>query len=355
MGNVWARIFFTACLATGFPIAVFAAPNTALKAVYEGRVDLQSWFDAKTYAARSDAATETMSLEDWARQYGWREDKTLKAYAPTGLVPTAIVKTIETPAPDVTARGYTVIDQRTGLILAQKNAGITRPIASLTKLMTADVVLGRKTALNKMVTMRAGDAVGGSTLGLKVGNKLSVSDLFYAAFLPSANDATNMLAGATGLSRPKFVENMNERARSLGLVRTVFTDPTGIDEGNISTPREFAVLAQTIFRRPEVRRYATTVERTIRVLPRKIAKKVKNSNFILSRPEYEDLYVTAGKTGYLGPEIGWNIAVALHDGQRAVHPELLVVVFGTETLKQGSTEAADLARWSWEQYQWKNR
>ena len=335
--------------AAAIPLTASAAVGPYLKTLYESRPDLEALFDAKTFAAKPDANTSATGLEDWAREYGWRETPELKFYKPKGAIP---VPAKTDPAPAVSAAGYVVIDKASGLIVAEKNAGVPRSIASLTKLMTADVVLMRKVPLTRVQPITAADNVGGSRLGVPVGTKFSVDDLFYAALLPSANDAANALADATKLSRTQFVGAMNELAGALGLSRTTFTDPTGIDEGNVSTPREFAILAKNVFSFSAVRRYTTTMKRVLCELPsgKKIA--VKSSDYLLTKPEYDDVLVTAGKTGYLGADVGWNLVVGLKSAKGAPR-ELVIVIFGEPKLAQSMADADALAQWAWGHYKWK--
>jgi D-alanyl-D-alanine carboxypeptidase len=342
-------IIVTCVLAAAMPAVVWAAPGPYLKSLYTSRQDLQVLFDAKTYVTKPSANTSVVSLEDWAKQYGWREDKKLLFYKPKGRIPVAKRKDA---APSIAAQGYIVIDRASGLIIAEQNAGVARPIASLTKLMTADVVLSRKIPLSSVQAIAAEDQVGGSALNVAAGTKFTVDDLFYAAFLPSANDAANALANATKLSRPKFIGAMNDRAQALGLSRTIFADPTGIDEGNISTPREFALLADQIFGNAAVQRYSTAGQRTLRALPGNKKITVKSSDHLLTKSEFDDILVGAGKTGYLGAEVGWNLAVSVKSAQGAKR-ELTLVLFGEPKLAQMMSDAGTLARWAWGHYQWK--
>jgi D-alanyl-D-alanine carboxypeptidase len=335
--------------AAAMPRTTFADVGPYLKTLYESRPDLQALFDSKTYAAKPDASTSATGLEDWAREYGWRETPELKFYKPKGVIP---VPAKTDAAPAVSAAGYVVIDNASGLIVAEENSGIPRSIASLTKLMTTDVVLTRKVPLTRVQPITAADNVGGSRLGVAAGTKFSVNDLFYAALLPSANDAANALADATKLSRTQFVGAMNELAGSLGLSRTTFADPTGIDEGNVSTPREFAILAKNVFNFSAVRRYTTTMKRVLRELPSGKRITVKSSDYLLTKPEYDDVLVTAGKTGYLGADVGWNLAVGLKSAKGAPR-ELVIVVFGEPKLAQSMADADALAQWAWGHYKWK--
>ena len=342
-------LFFISLLVIGFlPVTVFAAPGPVLQALYTKQSDLQAWFDPVTYLVKPGAETAATSLEDWARQYGWRENSSLLFYKPKGVIPVAVKNGLP---PAIFAADYIVIDQVSGLIVAEQNAGVARPIASLTKLMTTDIVLSHNVSSQKVQPIVAADQVGGSRLGVPAGTKFTISDLFYAALLPSANDAANALADSTSLSRPDFIGAMNAEAQKLVMPRTIFTDPTGIDEGNVSTARELALLAQTVFQFPTVRRDATTLKHTLIELPSKKKLTVKNSDFLLTQPQYSDVYVTAGKTGYLGPELGWNVVVSLKNVKGTPH-ELLLVLFGEPKLAKSMADADELAEWTWGHYKW---
>jgi D-alanyl-D-alanine endopeptidase (penicillin-binding protein 7) len=350
---VWKNIKF-AVIAVGIivslvgPLSARAAVGPYLKTLYATRADLQGLFEAENFLTKAAAATELTGLEDWARQYGWREDKKLEFYKPKGVIP---VSKNAVAAPDTGALGYIVVDDATGLILAQKNAGKVFPIASLTKLATVDAVLSLNVPLTRVSTITADDQVGGSRLGVAIGTKVSVNDLLYAALLPSANDAANALADATNLSRKKFVSLMNKRAQSLQLSRTKFVEPSGIDDANVSTPREFAIFASTVFNRDKVRSVATTAARGIKFVNSGKKMTIKNGNRLLTYPQYDDVYVFAGKTGYLGPENGCNLAVGLKSPNGSARP-LIVVLFGENTMTGTMDDAHALAKWAWGKYKW---
>ncbi len=339
-----ATLVLAGCVAA--PAVVRAAPNAALKAVYDKRPDLQRLFEGETYVAKPNAGTFLTSLEDWARQYGWRERKDLAAYAPPAKKrPARLAKA--TAIPTVTADAYVVIDRASGLILADKRAGEPHPVASLTKLVTAQVALDKGVTRTASYTIRAADDVGGARLSVDDGTGISGDDLFFSTLVASANNAANALARSAGLSKPAFVEEMNLAARALGLTRTTFVDPSGIQTENISTPREMAILADKAFARTDIRRYTTTAVRD--VVTTADTKRLKNTNWMLWKPEYEDLYVTGGKTGYLD-EAGWNLAVALKSG--TTKPELLLVTFGSDTRDASFRDARKLAQWAWKNHRW---
>lgn len=340
---------------TAFPAVMFAsAPpqdkETALNGVYASRKDLHALFDAKTREATADGGGFLVNLDDWARQYGWREYKSLSSFAPT----TAFI-----PQPkrgkalsDVGAKAFIVIDRASGLILAEKDAGKPWPIASITKLVTADVVLATGVARTKIQAVEAKDDVGGAKLYVQSGTGFTVDDLFYAALVGSANNAANALSRSTGLNRDVFVAAMNKRASDLHLVRTHFVDPSGIEPGNVSTPRELALLVSAIFSRPEVKSYTSTAKHVIHVQGTQEIKQMKSTDWLLWKPEHTDVYVTSGKTGFLD-ESGWNFAVSLRKNASDRTRELLIVVFGADSRADSFTDTKKLATWTWASYVWK--
>ena len=162
------------------------------------------------------------------------------------VFPTAIFASTNTVVPEridpieiesfVTAEAYVVMDRASGKILTVKNENKVWPIASLTKLMTANVLLEKKPSLQTRYAVKKIDDVGGAKLYLKNGDKLSIQDLYYAMFLGSANNAANALARTSGLTKEKFVAKMNANAKSLNLLNTKFTDPPGMDTTKDGVP-----------------------------------------------------------------------------------------------------------------------
>lgn len=145
--------------------------------------------------------------------------------------------------PKLSASGAILIDAQSGQEIFSVNPDNRRPMASLTKIMTALLVLEHH-GLSEIVTIAPiADNVGGSTVGLKPGDQFSVSSLLKALLLPSANDAAYALAIFDGRSVGSFVKSMNERAVALGLRNTHFANPAGLDSPQqFSSPRDLAWL-----------------------------------------------------------------------------------------------------------------
>jgi D-alanyl-D-alanine carboxypeptidase (penicillin-binding protein 5/6) len=157
--------------------------------------------------------------------------------------------------PKVDARAYLVMNSATGEVLAARDDRARLPIASITKLMTALVVLDR-VELDELVTVGpSASAIGESTIQLRPGERLPVRDLVAAALIQSANDAANALAEYVGGGdKSRFVELMNARAARLGLRDTHFVRPDGLDAaGGYSSARDVTTLGRVAMRSPVIR------------------------------------------------------------------------------------------------------
>lgn len=338
------------CLLPAFGLA--AEKNAALRDVYRTRPDLQASFDASAWRAVSgSAAGFLIDLEDWASQYGWREYPELSVYAPSSSrLP---VRTGNVPLPPVTAQAYIVVDRQSGLVLAEHASTAVWPIASLTKVMTNEIVLDKGVSLSSLRAIETEDEVGGARLHVAPGTTYTLQDLMYASLVGSANNATNALSRAAGLSREEFVAEMNARAEALGLPHTHFFEPTGIEEENVSTAREYAKFALHAFGRQDLGRYTGTVVRTVTAQTDGTTKRLMNTNWMLWKPEYDDVYVTSSKTGYL-EESNWNLAVSLRPSA-SDQRELLLVLFGAGSRAQSFVDAHALVHWAWDNHEWTER
>ncbi|TAL50739.1 D-alanyl-D-alanine carboxypeptidase [Patescibacteria group bacterium] len=348
------RIGLLGLITAAIPAAVLAQEDP-LEQIYLQRSDLQVAFDPKTkQAIPGTAAGFLLDLEDWAIQYGWMEHEELVSYGPEqgdGVPVRVDASEIEASIESV---AYVVMDRSTGKILTVKNENKVWPIASLTKLVTSDVVLDYEISMDQVADVRTTDDVGGAKLYVEDGDLFSVQDLFYATLVASANNAANALSRTTGLSRAEFLEEMNARAQALGLNQTAFVDPTGIELGNVSTVREMTRLASDILQRDEMRRFTSTYTKYITDLTQETQKKMTNTNWMLWKSEYDDLYVTGGKTGYLD-ESGWNLVVTLRPMQGDADTELLIVVFGAPSRETSFEDANALADWAWEVHEWQKQ
>ncbi len=155
--------------------------------------------------------------------------------------------------PLITAKGSQVMDLGSGAVLYAKNEHDTHPIASLTKMMTAFIVLQR-TSPGDMVTVgEVKTTVDESRMDLRPGEQLTVDSLLAGMMIQSANDAASALAIHVAGSEEAFVKLMNESARQLGLQETHYKNPTGLDsDGAYSTAADQMVLARLLINQPRI-------------------------------------------------------------------------------------------------------
>ncbi|MCL4385055.1 MAG: serine hydrolase [Cyanobacteria bacterium] len=180
------------------------------------------------------------------------------------------------------------------------------PLASLTKLMTALVILDLNPDWNKIVTIQAEqinypknyvDQEMTSEVELRVGDKMTFYDLWVAMLTASSNQATISLVDATGLSRQEFIKLMNEKATNLNLTKTEFFDPSGLDPHNLTTPKEMAIISKTAFDKPKIAE--TTLIRDYNIAAIDINGATKTINVINRNYSLFDFNPSGVKTGFL--------------------------------------------------------
>ena len=159
------------------------------------------------------------------------------------------VESIETSVnpselPTINSRAYVVIDRKSNTILIGKNENQKKKMASTTKIMTALIVIENATLSDMVEISKKASSTGGSRLGLKAGDKITVLDLLYGLMMRSGNDAAVALAEYVSGSIPDFARLMNNKASALGLSSTHFVTPHGLDEDeHYTTAYELALLS----------------------------------------------------------------------------------------------------------------
>ena len=228
--------------------------------------------------------------------------------------PTALATPVpSSEPPKVTAESAALGDLDSGEILWQRRGSERQPIASVTKIMTALLVM-ETTDPGELVTASPQAASqSGAELGLEAGEQLPVRDLLLALMLQSANDAAVALAEHVAGSVEAFVAGMNRRARQLGLQDTEFASPNGLDDSGYSTARDLITLTVEAYgTRPFGRIVSTKFHRI--PSPDGEPRRIQNRNALLW------LYPGAGgvKTGYTAAAGFCLVASAARDGLRLV-------------------------------------
>jgi D-alanyl-D-alanine carboxypeptidase (penicillin-binding protein 5/6) len=262
----------------------------------------------------------------------------LRIWVAAAVAALAFAASAQAGAPPVSARAFLVENPATGEVLAQHGAWARAPIASITKLMTVLVTLDHAKWDDVVRVRSAAAAVGESTVNLRAGERMTVADLIKAALIQSANDAAVALADHVGRGdRQAFVELMNEKAEELGLERTHFLRPDGLDiAGHYSTARDVTTLAQVAMRIPKIRAI-------VRLRTDSIAggRRLHTWNDLLGA--FTGLYGV--KTGHTAAA-GWCEVAAV----RRYGVTLYTTVLGSPTRSQRNNDLASLMRWGISRY-----
>ncbi|GAB4273998.1 MAG: D-alanyl-D-alanine carboxypeptidase family protein [Coriobacteriia bacterium] len=227
-----------------------------------------------------------------------------------------------------------------GRVLWARNPEERRAIASLTKVMTALVVLEEARLDEEVVVSSRAASVGGSGIYLRPGERLEVGELLAAVLLESSNAAAEALAEHVGGSEARFVEMMNERAARLGMDDTHFSNPHGLNsDGHLSTARDLLRLTLAALEEPTFARLVSTA--TTEIPGPSGTRLLENSNELIG--EYEGAFGV--KTGWTDPA-GYCLIAGAARGDVG----LIAVVLGADDEKSRFTEAAHLLDWGFEHY-----
>ncbi|MCX7176848.1 MAG: D-alanyl-D-alanine endopeptidase [Proteobacteria bacterium] len=189
-----------------------------------------------------------------------------------------------------------VLDQSTGTVLFEKNAGAVLPIASITKLMTAMVTLDSKPDLNEILTISDEDVdtLKGTRSRLKVGTNLNREEMLRLALMSSENRAASSLASNYPGGRTAFIAAMNRKATELGLQDTQFSDPTGLTAANVSSAHDLVKMVAFAHQYPLIREFTTATEYEVKIAGRTQA--FHNTNSLVKSASWD---IGLSKTGYI--------------------------------------------------------
>ncbi len=248
---------------------------------------------------------------------------------------------------DFSAASAIVIDSNTDMPLWDKSSQEIRSIASISKLMTALVFLDNNPGWDKVYEIKANDRREGGRIYLNTGEKVRVKDLFYLSLVGSANTATISLVRSTGMDEASFIREMNKKARSLGLEKTNFADPSGLSRFNVSTAREVARLAQKSFLDEDIRRATLKRDYSFETMDgRKIF--VNSTDKLLEIFPANGINIVGGKTGYT------NSAGSCFVGQfvNREGEKIISVVLGSQGMNDRFKHTKDLVEWVYSSYVW---
>jgi len=230
-----------------------------------------------------------------------------------------------------------VVDQRTGEILLEKNPDVALPIASITKVMTAIVVMEAGLPLNETVIISKEDTQLEKYSGsrLRVGAKFTRAELLHLALMSSENRAAHALGRNYPGGLEAFVEAMNEKAQAIGMSNSKFVEPTGLSSANVSTPRDLSRLVNAAHEIPLIRQYSTDREAIVRVGGAQ--QQFRNTN-ALTRKEDWDLGLS--KTGFIRDAGKCLVMQAAIDDQ-----DVIIVMLDAQASSSRLSDAERIRRW----------
>ncbi len=198
--------------------------------------------------------------------------------------------------PDVRSNSAYVMDTTNGSVVFERKSELVGPIASITKLMTALVVLEGQQPLDEIIEIKADDRWKGKGAfsRLTVGTKLSRGDLLHLALMASENRAARAVGRSYPGGETAFVRAMNAKAKALGMTQSHFDDPSGLSTENVSSARDLAKLVIAASHNATIREDSTSRKHEVKVGRSLI--EFRNTNSLVANPSWT---ITVQKTGFI--------------------------------------------------------
>jgi D-alanyl-D-alanine endopeptidase (penicillin-binding protein 7) len=217
--------------------------------------------------------------------------------------------------PKLKSSSVLVIDQSDSSVLYSRHSDVAMPIASITKLMTALVVLDAQQPLDEpiRITDADRDLPKGSVSRLTVGTTLTRGDLMHLALMSSENRAAHALGNNYPGGMPAMVAAMNAKAAELGMRNSHFVDPTGLSSQNVASPEDLSKLVIAASRNPTIREYST--DRRYAVKVRRQMVEYRNTDNLVANPTWN---IIVQKTGYIAEAGKCLVMAAVIEGRSVV-------------------------------------
>ncbi|SIR50059.1 murein-DD-endopeptidase. Serine peptidase. MEROPS family S11 [Aeromonas sp. RU39B] len=243
------------------------------------------------------------------------------------------------PALQVMSSSALVLDVNSGQTLYQKNPNQVRPIASLTKLMTALVVLDAKQNLNDVITVDESDRdlLKGTHSRIRMGTKVTRRDALHLALMSSENRMASALARHYPGGKPAFIRAMNNKARQLGMRSSRFYDSTGLTTRNVSTARDLSKLVAAAYRQPLIRQFTQDTSREMRFNSPAYTLMFNNTNPLVKNSDWD---VHLSKTGYTD-EAGRCLVMRAKPDNR----ELAIILLNAQGKRTPVGDANRIRQW----------
>jgi len=239
--------------------------------------------------------------------------------------------------PDIRAEAAIIYNPETGKVLWESHSQDQRSIASITKVMTAIVLLEDSPDLSAPVVVQRADVRNASTTYLRAGDRITKEDLLHLLLIASDNAAARALARTSPLGSEGFIARMNEKAKDLGLTSTKYADPSGLLAANVSSAYDMARLITHVS--SDVRIAGVMQKDTYSATASRRKITIHSTNRLVREG---DVDVQAGKTGFIS-KAGYCLATLLRLPQGG--PQVAVVVLGAQSNAARFWETRHLFNW----------
>lgn len=248
--------------------------------------------------------------------------------------------------PILNSRRYIIFDRLSKRALYGKDIDKETAMASTTKIMTAIIVLENCNNLKEEFTIpEKVSHVQGSTLGLKKDDKITLNDLLYGLLLRSGNDCAVALSIAIAENTENFMSLMNKKAKDLGLTKTHFVTPHGLDDPNhYTTPYELALITDYALKNEKFAKIVKTVNYTIQI--NNVPKEIKNTNEVLCN-NVEGVYGV--KTGFTN-----NAGRCLVTSVKRNNLDFIIIVLAADSRKYRAEDTVKLINYAFKNYRYEN-
>lgn len=252
----------------------------------------------------------------------------------------------EEKAPTLNSRRYIIYDRLSKRSLYGKDIDKETAMASTTKIMTAIIVLENCNNLKEEFTIpEKVSYVQGSTLGLKKDDKITINDLLYGLLLRSGNDCAVALSIAIAENTENFISLMNKKAETLGLTKTHFVTPHGLDDPkHYTTPYELAQITDYALNNKKFTEIVKTVDYTIQI--NNVPKEIKNTNEVLCS-NIEGVYGV--KTGFTN-----NAGRCLVTSVKRDNRDFIIIVLAADSRKYRAEDTVKLINYAFKTYRYEN-
>lgn len=247
----------------------------------------------------------------------------------------------EIKIPEINSRACVVIDRNTNTVLYGKNENAKRKMASTTKIMTAVIIIENYDLDETIEVSKKAAGTGGSRLGLKAGDKITIRDLLYGLMLCSGNDAAVALAEYAGGNIQGFAELMNKKSNELGLINTHFETPHGLDsDAHYTTAYELALLSNYALDNKTFAQIVGTKNYTVTI--NGYSKNLSNTNELLGNLNG----VYGIKTGFTNGANRCLVTACKRDNM-----DIICVVLGADTKKFRTQDSIKLINYIFDNFE----